>query len=391
MKIINILEKTIALDCDLRNARVDFSEMTASVVAVVTDQFREGRRVVGYAFNSFGRYACGGPLRERFIPRLLAAAQADLLDPATGQFDPPRAVAWLLRREKPGAHAEHSMAVGTLELALWDVVGKLQGRPLYRVLAERFTPAEAALPQTIPCYAGGGFYRPSGDRERLGEEIRGYLDAGYTSVKIKAGGLPLSEDLARIESVLALLSDGRQLALDASCAFDRRQALAYADAIAAYGLRWLEEPCDPADFETYRAVSEAYPGMVAAGENLFACSEVENFLRYGPRGERLVLQPDPPLAYGIGEFQRMVQVALRHGVRRENILPHGGNMMSLHVAAGLGLGGAESYPGLFGAFGGFSREVSIEAGCATLPAAPGIGFEAQPALYKIFAELAATA
>jgi L-alanine-DL-glutamate epimerase-like enolase superfamily enzyme len=281
------------------------------------------------------------------------------------------------------------MAVGTLELALWDAAAKLEGRPLYQVLAGRYGVADAEQPRAIPCYAGGGFYKPADDRTRLHEEIQRYLDAGYLDVKIKAGGLPLADDLARIETALALLRDGSRLALDASCAFDREGALGYARAIKPYGLRWLEEPCDPADFETYRVVSDAYPGLLAGGENLYAKEEADNFLRYGPRPDRLVLQPDPPLAYGVGEFHRMVLIAQRHGVPRARIMPHGGNLMSLHVAAGLGLGGAESYPGLFGVFGGFGREVEITNGSASLPAAPGIGFEEQPDLYRLFAALPA--
>ncbi|RSZ33233.1 MULTISPECIES: enolase C-terminal domain-like protein [unclassified Variovorax] len=390
MKIVGIAERTVPIASPLRNARVDFSEITASVVAVATDQFRDGRRVVGYAFNSFGRYGCGGPLRERFIPRLLRASPHELNDPATGIVEPGHAVDLLLKREKAGAHAERSMAVGTLELALWDIVGKMRGLPLYRVLAERFAPPGTEAPHAVRCYAGGGFYRERDDLARLGDEVRGHLDAGYTEVKIKAGGLPMTDELRRIESVLALVKSGSRLALDASCAFERQEALAFARAITPYGLRWLEEPCDPGDFETYRAVSEAYPGIVAGGENLFSREEADNFLRYGRFGGRIVLQPDPPLAYGIRELHHIVEVALAHGVARENVVPHGGNMMSLHATAGLGLGSAESYPGLFGPFGGFSREVRVHDGFATLPEAPGIGFEEQPALYGIFRELSAS-
>lgn len=387
MRIVNIIEKTIPIVASMRNARVDFSEMTATAVVIETDQHRDGRRVSGYAFNSFGRYACGGPLRERFIPRLLAADPSQLLDPDSGLLDPERVVALLLRREKPGAHAERSMAIGTLELALWDIVGKMQGLPLFQLLAKRFDMPDAFQSTVIPCYAGGGFYQAQDDLAKLGDEVRRYVDGGYTDVKIKAGGLPMNKDLRRIESVVNLVDGGSHLALDASCAFDREGALSYAQAITPYGLRWLEEPCDPADFATYRAVSEAYSGTVAGGENLFSYEEAENFLSYGDFRGRIVLQPDPPLAYGICEFHHILQAALRHGVPRENIMPHGGNMMSLHVAAGLMLGSAESYPGLFGAFGGFSDEVEINNGYASLPRAPGIGFEHQPALYKIFTEL----
>lgn len=134
------------------------------------------------------------------------------------------------------------MAVGTLELALWDAAAKLEGRPLYQVLASRYGVAGAGRPRAIACYAGGGFYKPTDDRARLRDEIQGYLDAGYRDVKIKAGGLPLAQDLARIESALALLHDGSHLALDASCAFGRDSALAYARAVAPYGCAGWKNP-----------------------------------------------------------------------------------------------------------------------------------------------------
>lgn len=156
-------------------------------------------------------------------------------------------------------------------------------------------------------------------------------------------------------------------------------------------MRWFEEPCDPIDFDTYRAVSDIYSGKVAGGENLFSREEVGNFLRYGPRADVVVLQSAPPLACGVGEFHRIVQTAMTHGVAPTDIMPHGGNMMSLHVDAGFGLGSAESYPGLFGPFGGFSNEVRISDGMASLPASPGIGFEEQPALYEVFSTLSADA
>lgn len=203
----------------------------ATAVAVVTDRYRDGRQVMGYAFNSFGRYACGGPLRERFIPRLLAARPDHLNDPRTGIIDPARALTLLLGREKLGAHAERSMALGTLEMALWNIVGKMQGKPLFQVLIDVFsTPADPSS-RTVPCYVGGRFYKPEDDLRLLGDEVRGYLDAGYTAVKIKAAGVPLADDMRRIESVLALVGHGRQLAVDAGCAFDRHAALAYARAI----------------------------------------------------------------------------------------------------------------------------------------------------------------
>jgi L-alanine-DL-glutamate epimerase-like enolase superfamily enzyme len=78
----------------------------------------------------------------------------------------------------------------------------------------------------------------------------------------------------------------------------------------------------------------------------------------------------------------------KHGWSRASLFPHGGNQMSLAMAAGFGLGGAESYPGVFGDFGGFADDARIENGAISLSDRPGIGFEGQAALYKIMRELA---
>lgn len=386
MRIVNVIEKTVPVHAPFRNSLVDLSAMTTTLVAVVTDRLRDGKPLIGYAFSSFGRYGCGGPLRERFIPRLLAAPPDTLLDAATGILSPEKTLACLMHNEKKGGHAERSMALGTLELALWDVVGKILDQPLYRVLADRYNDGRAS--EKVPCYVGGGFYAGPADSDAmLQDEVRRYLDAGYVRVKIKAAGLPLAHDLRRIEAVIALLKSGSHLALDLSCAFGSEQALAFAKEVAPYQLWWIEEPCDPLDFETYGLLARSYPGLLAGGENLFCAKEVDNFLRYGGFAGRIVVQPDPPLSYGVGEFARILEVTGNHGVPRSQVLPHGGNLMSLHVAAAFELGSAESYPDLFAEFGGFGSQVSVEDGMVNLPQAPGIGFETQPALFKLMSQL----
>ena len=103
--------------------------------------------------------------------------------------------------EKPGGHGERAVAVGTLDMALWDLVGKLAGQPLYRVLADRYHGGVADA--TVAVYAAGGYYQPGKDERALQDELRGYLDLGYTAVKMKIGGAPLADDLRRIEAALA--------------------------------------------------------------------------------------------------------------------------------------------------------------------------------------------
>jgi L-alanine-DL-glutamate epimerase-like enolase superfamily enzyme len=386
MRITNIRETAIPINSTLRNSSFDFSEMTTSVVAVTTDVRRDGRPVVGFAFNSTGRYACGAQMRDRFIPRLLRADPATLLDDSGDNFDPAKALACMMQREKAGGHSERSVGIGTIEVALWDAVAKIDGKPLHRVLAERFNHGRIA--DRMFCYVGGGWYFPGQTLQDLRDEMRRHLDAGYTMVKIKVGGAPLDQDLRRLEAALDVVGGGDHLAVDANCKFDRAAGLAYAKALAPLGLRWLEEPCDPLDYALLAEIAGIYEPALATGENLFSTQDVDNLVRFGGlRGDRDVIQVDPPQAYGIAHYAQTVAMLDRHGWRRAGLFPHGGNQMALHVAGGFGLGGAESYLGVFGAFGGFADDARIDNGFLKLPERPGIGFEGQTALYRVMQDL----
>lgn len=386
MRIVDIRETAIPLKSTLRNSSFDFSEMTTSVVAVITDVMRDGRPVCGFAFNSTGRYACGAPMRARFIPRILAAAPETLLD-AGGLFDPEKILAVMMTREKAGGHSERSIAIGTIEVAVWDALAKIAGKPLHVMLAERFNGGKVA--DKMFCYVGGGWYWPGQTVKDLQNEMRRHLDAGYTMVKMKVGGAPLDEDLRRLQAVLAIVGSGDHLAVDANCKFRRDEALAYARALAPFKLRWFEEPCDPLDFALFAELASLYAPPLATGENLYSTQDVENLVRFGGfRPGRDFIQIDPPQAYGIVQYARTVAMLEGRGWPRASLYPHGGNQMSLAIAAGFGLGGAESYPGVFGDFGGFADDARIENGAITLSDRPGIGFEGQPALYRIMKELA---
>jgi len=203
MKIVAIREKTFPIASPIRNAVIDFSKMTLSAVAVVTDVLRGGRPVVGYGFNSNGRYGQGALLRERFIPRVMEAEPRMLLDETGDNFDPRRIWDCAMRNEKPGGHGERSVAVGTLDMAVWDAVAKIAGKPLYRMLAERH--GDGRVDETVFVYAAGGYYYPGKDHAQLQDEMKKYLDRGYTVVKMKIGGASLDEDLRRIDAVLEVV------------------------------------------------------------------------------------------------------------------------------------------------------------------------------------------
>src|SRR5664279_243900 len=346
MRITGISDIVVPISSKIANAYIDFSQMTASVVAIFTDVVRDGKPVVGFGFNSNGRYAPQGLLRERFIPRLKAAKPEDIVD-ARGIIDPAKAWDAMMRNEKPGGHGERSVAVGVLDMALWDAVAKAEGVPLWRLLADRYNNGKAD--KTAWVYAAGGYYYPDKDISALQDEMKGYLDLGYSTVKMKIGGVSLKDDIQRIEAALKVVGGkGENLCVDVNGRYDLDEALACGDAIAPYNLRWYEEPLDPLDYLLHAALATRYA---------------------------------PPLA--TGEYLRTLDMLEAHGWSRRRCVPHGGHQFALNIAVGLGLGGNESYPQVFAPFGGFADNTAVKDSRISMPDIPGIGFEAKNALYAV--------
>ncbi len=386
MRIVDICEVTKPISSPIRNAYIDFSKMTASLVAVVTDVVRDGRRVVGYGFNSNGRYGQGGLIRERFRDRILEADPALLMNDAGTNLDGHKIWAAMMQNEKPGGHGERSVAVGTIDMAVWDAIAKIAEKPLFQLLAER---KGVEANRRIFVYAAGGYYYPGKDDTALRQEMRSYLDRGYNVVKMKIGGASIDEDQRRIEAVLQEIGTEAQLAVDANGRFDLETAIAYAKMLRNYPLFWYEEIGDPLDYQLQAAMAEFYPGPMATGENLFSHQDARNLIRYGGmRPDRDWLQFDCALSYGLVEYLRTLDVLETAGWSPSRCIPHGGHQMSLNIAAGLGLGGNESYPDLFQPYGGFPDFVKVEDGHIIMPELPGIGFEGKSDLIKVMRELA---
>ncbi len=387
MRIVDIRDTVVPIKSDIANAYIDFSKMTVSVVAVITDLVRDGKPIVGFGFNSNGRYAQQGLLRERFIPRLKEAKSVDLIDAAGTNLDPHKMWDVMMKNEKPGGHGERSVAVGIVDMAVWDAVAKIEDKPLYRLLAERYRGGE--VDQTVSIYAAGGYYYPGKGLQGLKDEMRSYLDRGYTAVKMKVGGVPLAEDLKRIEAVIEVVGEGKNVAVDVNGRFDIEQAIAFGKAIKPYKLRWYEEVGDPLDYALQKELAEHYELPMATGENLFSMVDARNLIRYGGMRTGLdILQFDPALSYGLVEYLRTLDMLREYGFSPRDCTPHGGHQMALNIAAGLGLGGNESYPDVFRPFNGFADNIAVENGRVRMPDLPGIGFEAKKELYPHMKELA---
>jgi L-alanine-DL-glutamate epimerase-like enolase superfamily enzyme len=376
MRIVDIREKSVDIS-RYRDPTIPSGGLTTSIVALTTDVVRAGKPVTGYGFSSLGRFAQSGLIRERFAPRLLQA----------GEVDPMSAWAAMMTGEKPGGHGERCVAIGTLDMALWDAAAKIGGLPLHRFLRQRLgiDPGGAT---NVEVYASGGYPYPSNDLGRLSDEMKALREQGYGKAKIKIGANPLSQDLKRIETAQKAFDGAGCLAVDAMNAYDAGHSLKAAEVLSPLGLLWWEDVCDPLDFETQSAVTAVYPNPIAAGEPLFSVAEAKLLDRHGGlRRNRDILLFDPVHCYGLPGYLQIIGALEHSGWSRRSFWPHGGHLFSLHIASALGLGGTEVNPLSFPPFGGLADHAIVSDGRTEPPDAPGIGFELKADLIGLFERL----
>ena len=387
LRIVDVREVTKPISSPIRNAYIDFSKMTSSLVAVVTNVQRDGKTVVGYGFNSNGRYGQGGLIRERFAPRILEAEPAALLDETGDNLDPDKVWATMMRNEKPGGHGDRSVAVGTIDMAVWDAVAKIAGKPLFRLLAERHG---VIADPNIFVYAAGGYYYPGKDDW---SPVR--RDAQLPRTRLHGGE---NEDRRRIDRrrppPYRIRAEGDQPRTPASPSTPTAVSTCRPRSItrkccATTTCSGTRKPATRSTTSCRRHWPSSTPAPMATGENLFSHQDARNLIRHGGmRPDRDWLQFDCALSYGLCEYQRTLAMLKDHGWSWKRCIPHGGHQMSLNIAAGLGLGGNESYPDVFQPYGGFPDGTKVRDSIVTLPDLPGIGFEGKSDLYSIMRDLA---
>jgi L-alanine-DL-glutamate epimerase-like enolase superfamily enzyme len=384
MRIIAAIARTVSLSAPVRNSAIDFGGMTATALVLRTDARRSGKPLVGMAFDSIGRYDHSGLLRDRFIPRLLAADPRDYADD-NGGIDPTRVWAILMKNEKPGGHGERCGAVGLIDAALWDLAAKRAEVPLWRYLSILDGPEGRPA---IAVYASGGHYRAEDDIRDLCEDVRRAMAGGHRRFKIKIGGAALGTDLKRIEAVLGIFEPQMHLAVDANGGFDLDSAVNWVKALQNYPLMWLEEPFNPLDYESHQELAARSRMPLAVGENLFSVDDARNLLRYGGlRSDRDFLQFDISLSYGIVEYRRILAELAERGWQRSQCAPHAGHLLAFNAVGGLGLGLAETAMDTTSLFSRLTSGIEIAEGMAKLPDAPGTGFEATSVYGEIFGEI----
>ena len=386
MRIIDIQEKVVPISSKIKNAYISFSKMDCSVVAIKTDIKINGEYVVGYGFHSNGRYAVSELLRKRFIPRIIETEEKEYLNDEENNFSPEKIWNIIMKNEKPGGHGERSTAVGVIDMAIWDLVSKIAQVPLYKYLAEKY--GDGKFKNNIFVYAAGGYYYPGKDVSNLVDEMKSYIDMGFSTVKMKIGGATLKEDLNRIENVLKVVGDGKNLCVDANGRFDLNTAIEYGHELEKYNLKWYEEPGYPLDYELNSKLAKTYKKSIATGENLFSMQDSRNLIRYaGLRKEIDWLQFDCSLSYGLVEYLRTLNMMKSYGWSSTRVIPHGGHQISCNIAAGLNLGGNEIYPSLFQPFGGFPDSSKVENSIVTFPDFLGMGYEKKSELINLFKKL----
>ena len=383
-RIVAVDEIAAPVASQMRNAYVDFSKMTCSVIAITAEH--RGRRLTGFGYTSNGRYAQSGLLRERFIPRLLAAPPGAFADESGDGLDPRTVRGVLMQNEKPGGHGERSVAVGGLEMAVWDLAAKIAGEPGHRFIARRY--GCAVPPDRVTVYAAGGYYEPTSSLAELRAEIRRFVDLGYPLVKMKIGGAPLDVDLARIAAAVDEARPDAAVAVDANGRLTVAEAIDYGRALGAAGVHWFEEPVDPLDYGGLAEVASAVTVPLATGENLFSAQDARNLVRFGGLDPATAtLQMDPVLSYGVVEYREMLDAAAAAGWAATRFVPHGGHHLALACAAAFGLGGAEVYPTKFQPFGVATPTMRIDGGSMPLSDVPGLGLELRPDLDSVLRRL----
>jgi D(-)-tartrate dehydratase len=286
--------------------------------------------------------------------------------------------------EKPGGHGERCVAVGTLDMAIWDAAAKIADLPLYAFVAKKVC-SVGRLSSRIPVYASGGYLYADRDIECLRDEIKRFIDVGFTRAKIKIGMAGLSADQRRVDAASRILRGRGLLAVDAMNTYTGAEALVATASLDGRELWWFEDPCDPHDFETQARVASRCPFPIAVGEALFSLSEAKLLDRYGGLDRsRDILLFDPVHCYGLTSYIQIVEFLLGKGWSSRCFWPHGGALFGQHIACAMELGGAEINPLAFAPFRGLAEGQSLVDGALSLPEGPGIGFEHHREAWQAF-------
>jgi len=277
-------------------------------------RIRTDAGVTGWASSSFGNAGEGA----RVVQSILEYQVKPVImgqDPAFPRRI--RAELWKALNYQ-GVTGVGQFALAATDIALWDVLGKAAGLPVYKMLG--------AYRDRMPVYSMcGWYYDNDGDLSRFKRQISTALEQGYKAVKIKVGKYSLEDDVRRIRLALDAMGKDRRLMVDANQVFDRKEAVRRGRVYQEMGCFWLEEPLPPQDMEGFAIVAQALDMRIATGENLNTKYAFADLI--ARRGADIV-QPDNRRAGGVTEWMEIAAIADGYGVE---VASHGGGLTNLNM------------------------------------------------------------
>jgi len=270
---------------------------------------------------------------------------------------------------KPVAKGEYIRAMGAVDIAVWDIIGKALDLPVYKVLG--------AYSERIRVYAAGGYYEEGKGLKELATEMEGYVREGFRAVKMKIGGEPLAVDVERVRAVRDAVGPGVDVLLDANNRWNAYEAIRFGRAVEKYDPFWFEEPVEPDDFAGCAEVKHVLDIPIVAGEN--------EFTRWGCR-ELIearscdILNLDTVIAGGITEYRKIAALASAHHVP---VAPHGNPFMAVHLLASTpNTLIMETYPAIESKFNLALPLFPVKDGYINAPEKPGLGIDPAPEIVQ---------
>ncbi len=270
---------------------------------------------------------------------------------------------------KPVAKGLYISAMGSVDLAIWDIIGKALNLPVYEVLG--------VFSEKIRVYAAGGYYEEGKDIKELVNEMEGYAREGFQAVKMKVGGEAMTTDVERVRAVREAVGPKVDLMLDANNRWNAYQAIRFGRMVEKFDPFWFEEPVEADDFAGCAEVKRILDTPVAAGEN--------EFTRWGARdliqSQAVdILQCDTVLAGGITEMRKIAALASAFHVPMS---PHGSPHMAVHLLASLPNAIImETYPAVESQYNPALPLFPVKDGCIEVPKKPGLGIDPDPEMVR---------
>jgi D-arabinonate dehydratase len=355
-RIIDVSVETYRtpIDPPISNGRYTYASQDACLVRIICDD-----GTTGYGIGDGGVGLVGAPEMTRGTVESLKPA---LL--GENPFRTERIWENLWVPKLLGRRGFTTRVVSAIDLALWDLKGRLLGLPVADLLGR--------CHDSVPAYAAGGYYREGSSISDLVDELAGHVEWGARAVKMKIGGASIRDDLARVRAAREALGDDVKLLVDANNAYRLHEALEVARKLEPYDIYWFEEPLMPDDYAGHSFLSQHSPIPLAGGEN--------EYTRYGFRDlivQRAVtiLNPDAQFVGGVTEFMKVAALSQAFDL---SVAPHGSAEIHVHLAAAAPNALFVEYsraPGesLWNRF--FPERPALVDGAVTPPATPGFGIE----------------